>query len=224
MKTSGIILELNKKRAIVMTSEAGFMAIKPKPGMYIGQQVDIGDPSLKKPGLIRARYSYSLGLASIVVFLFILLSAINFSSQNRVYAYVSVDINSSMEFAVNKDIRIITVKNLNHEGKALLRGTDFKNMTVEKTLMMLINKAEQHRYLHNENGTYVLITAAVKSESVKRPLLLNESIQRVEEKLKKRNIHLQFIQATLAQREIASKKIYPQADICFQIQPLISAN
>jgi len=201
MKTSGIILELNKKQALIMTNEVGFMAIRRKPGMFIGEQVDIGPSGLKKPGL--NRYYYSLGLASIAVFMSILLWGINYSGQNKLYAYVSVDINPSIEFAVSNKIRIISVKDLNRDGMALLRGANFKNMPVDKALLMLVDKAEQNKYFHNKNDKNVLITAAVKTEPVKKVELLAESIQKVEEKLKKRDIHLQFIQATLAQRRIA---------------------
>jgi hypothetical protein len=201
MKTSGIILELNKKQALIMTDEVGFMAIRRKPGMFIGEQVDIGPSGLKKPGF--NRYYYSLGLASIAVFMSILLWGINYSGQNKLYAYVSVDINPSIEFAVSKKIRIISVKGLNRDGMALLRGANFKNMPVDKALLMLVNKAEQNKYFHNKNGKNVLIAAVVKTEPVKRVELLAESIQKVEEKLKKRDIHLQFIQATLTQRRIA---------------------
>jgi hypothetical protein len=201
MKTSGVILELNKKQALIMTNEAGFMAIKRKPGMFIGEQVDIGQPGLKKLGF--NRFYYSLGLASIAVFMSILLLTINYSGQNRLYAYVSVDINPGMEFAVNKKIRIISVKGLNNDGMVLLRGANFKNMSVDKALLMLVNKAEQNKYFHDKNGKYVLIAAAVKTEPVKKAELLAESIQNIKEKLKRRDIHLQFIQATLAQRRIA---------------------
>ncbi len=200
MKPSGIILELNNKRAIIMTSNAGFMTIKPGPGMFIGQRVDICP---KNSGPTCARYYYSLGFASIIVFFFIFLSAIHFSGQNKIYAYVSVDINPSIEFSVNHNIRVIRAKSLNYDGKVLLRGADFINMPIEKALMMLIGKAEQHKYFHNPNGKYVLIATAAKNKSLKKPELLTNSIRMVGTKLKKRNIHLQFIQATMAQRKIA---------------------
>jgi hypothetical protein len=201
MKASGIILELHKKQALIMTHEAGFMAIKRKPEMFIGQQVDIGQPDLKKLNL--NRHSYALGLASIAVFMSILLWVMTYSGQNRLYAYVSIDINPSMEFAVNKEIRIISVKGLNKDGIVLLRGADFTNMPLDKALMMIVNKAEQNQYFHNRNGKYVFIAAAVKTESLKKPRLLAKSIQKVEQQLKKRDIHLQFIQTSLAQRRTA---------------------
>jgi uncharacterized membrane protein YgcG len=202
MKTSGIILELNKKQALIMTDEAGFMGINRKPGMFIGEQVDIEQSIHKKFSL--NRYAYSLGLASIAIVAFILLLVIAYSGQKaKLYAYVSVDINPSMEFAVNKEIQIINAKGLNNAGKILLRSIDFQNMPVDRALMMVVEKAQQNHYFHNKNGKYVLIAAAVKTESLKRPVLLAKSIQRVEEKLKKQDIHLQFIQTTLAQRTTA---------------------
>jgi hypothetical protein len=202
MKTSGIILELNNKRAIVMTNDAGFKAIQSKPGMFIGQQVDIGKSPVKMPILTGIRYSYSLGFALSVVFLFILVSLVIFSSQNKVYAYMSVDINPSIELAINRDMRIITIKGLNQDGKVLLRGIHFKNMPVEKALMTLIRIAKQNQFFHND-GHYVLIAAAIKPESLNKPFLLDQSIEKVRENLKEQDIHLHFIRTTLTQRKAA---------------------
>ena len=199
MKTSGVILEINKNRATVMTDEARFIVIKREPEMFIGKQVDLSR-STKRLWFTQ----YSPGLAIIAVFIIMSLSIFGYYRQNSLFAYVTIDINPSVEFSVNQEMRILSVRNLNHDALLLLRGTSLNNMPVDKALSVLVTKAEQKKYFHGENR-FILISAATLKSSAEQPDLAEKLIKPLKTELRRKDIQVQFIQSTLAQRQLAFK-------------------
>lgn len=57
---------------------------------------------------------------------------------NDVYAYVSVDINPSMEFQLDKNNKVVNIISYNDDAQLILDQEDFKGLTIQETISSLL--------------------------------------------------------------------------------------
>lgn len=74
-----------------------------------------------------------------------------------VYA-LSIDINPSIEFGINRFDRVINVTGYNEDGKKLVENTDIKNMKYTDAVESLLNSESVQEY--TENGADVVVTVS----------------------------------------------------------------
>lgn len=158
MKNTGIILELDETRALLLTRQAEFLTIQSKPGMFVGQEVDLSAPAGNRLGIPKYRYAFGI-IASIIIFMIAFWVLFGFPLPSGLYAYVSMDINPSIEFAVNHQMRVIKVKSINNDGLAILQGTDYKDMSLNQAVMSMVFKAEQNNYFRKAGENHMLLSA-----------------------------------------------------------------
>ncbi|MFZ5985552.1 MAG: anti-sigma factor domain-containing protein [Bacillota bacterium] len=162
----GTVLKLLETEAIVMTDKSDFIAVKKRPQMYIGQQIQFDEADIQ--GLRRHIISkmvkvLSLTAAGAAVFILIFLY-FRFSYQNTVYAFIDVDINPSMEFAINRQGVIVDIRAINKDGEKLLKGLKLKNNSIEIALEQLIKKSKEEGYISGKEST-VLIAASLNTRT-----------------------------------------------------------
>ncbi|MCL6590614.1 MAG: anti-sigma factor domain-containing protein [Firmicutes bacterium] len=214
MKRTGIILELDGKKAVVMTNDAEFIAIKREPEMYTGAPVELDPPV---PGLAFLQSGFfgknlwasglaGLTVTAILILAFTFLLRPNaFRSGPIQYAYVTVDINPSVEFTLNQKILVSRVRDINEDGRSLLQGPSLINMPLTQALLTLVNRAEQAGYFTSETERKILVSTVTNKPLAGNPKLLEAAISQCNTLLDARKIQMRYIQATLSQRKIALK-------------------
>jgi hypothetical protein len=85
-------------------------------------------------------------------------------------AYVSVDINPSVELAVNTFDQVVSVEAYNEDGKKVLEGTNLKNSDVDDAVKIVISNAVSDGYIKKddakEDDTITTDTTATTSAAV----------------------------------------------------------
>lgn len=84
-------------------------------------------------------------------------------------AYISVDVNPSLELGINRFDRVVSVTGYNEDGKALADSLDLKYMDYSDALEALL--ADQDMEVYLSDNADVVLTVAGKSESQSSQIL-----------------------------------------------------
>lgn len=158
----GCIVRIEKDFAIIMTDTMEYLKIIKRDGLSVGNKIifveeDIYQEkqnSLKHIGLIAA------------VFILLILSMTSISNQSYVsnaVAIVSLDINPSIEFEVDKRNKVINVIPINEEAEELL-DRDLVGSNIEKAIAIIIYDAKERDYITEERNSILISTAVTKDD------------------------------------------------------------
>jgi hypothetical protein len=170
---NGLVMEIQGEAAYIMTSSGEFLKIKidknktlPILGGEYSSRV-VGNPFMF---ISKFKYAVSACL------LFFMLSL-----GGGTYAYytptstVTININPSIEFKLNRWSRVLSSHSLNSDGEKILLEIKTKNKSIEDALIMVINQAKQDKYI-NDNYTDMgkTITINIVGKEVGLPSLQKE--------------------------------------------------
>ncbi len=153
MVHEGVILEIKKNFFIVMDQQGDFIKLKYKEGSYEGQKILYNTEDIYKETKYKKISAYA------AVLILVLLPAFIFMSLNPVNAaaVISVDINPSMEFMIDKNEKVIDIRSLDEEAGALI-NEKWIGMPYPETLLMYLNEAEAQGYIVNDSIVLVSCT------------------------------------------------------------------
>lgn len=163
MDSIGIIVKIKGKKSIIVSEDGSFETIKSRDGMFLGQKVLYSHTDLIEQRKNTVRYLYPVIAGIAAIFIFVISYFGNFYTR-EVYAFISVDINPSIEFSVNEDGIIQDAVPLNYDAKKLLEDLRCKGLSLQDVLLDLINKSQELRFIDKaDNKNLVLISAALNS-------------------------------------------------------------
>jgi hypothetical protein len=96
------------------------------------------------------------------------------------YTYVSLDINPSIEYTVNRFDRVLKIKAMNDDGEELLHGTDFVNKSISTAFSATIEQLTEAGYLNDKADNGIVI--ATSSENKDKAEELAADLQEIAEK------------------------------------------
>ncbi len=133
----GVVLEITKKHMIVLTNDGQFIRAKTKANVDIGEEISYSPMPFYQYSSFFERKMYSIPLAFVLALLLIFPISSLFQP-SKVYGIVSMDMNPSIELAVNDHYEIISMVGYNEKGNSLLKS-------IEKPLegMSLLNAASE---------------------------------------------------------------------------------
>lgn len=141
-KNTGIVMELGKSHAIIMTNHGEFLKVasgKNKP--QIGE-IFTGEAAKSTPF-----YKYALSAASLA---FVLLFGSSAYAYYTPVASIQVDINPSIKLDINRFNRIIKTTPLNEDGERVLSEINIKNKPINAGLNLIVDEAKKDNFI-NEN-------------------------------------------------------------------------
>lgn len=155
IKQKGTILKFKNNLAIIMTSDCKVISILKQPGMYVGLEVLFNKNEIihKKNKIILT----SQIVAAVAAMFIVMLAFFNPFNSNGVYAYVAVDSNTSIEFELDKNNKILKVNSFDDDTSDLLKELDLKHQSVDVAIREVIKKS-------NINESTILITACLKEQ------------------------------------------------------------
>ena len=176
MKDKAVILEVNGRVCTVVTADGDFRQLKLRGNYRPGQEITL-------PRTVKNNYRYTLVAACL--FIFLAAAGIWGNWMNpAVAAYVSLDINPSVELALDKQNIVRGVNPLNEDGKELIAGLHINGKNLDMALQSLIGVAITKNYI-NTGGQNVILSAVTTINGVTEPGigdLIRESIQAYLEK------------------------------------------
>lgn len=149
-----VILELRGQYAAALSDDGSICRLKNRR-YTVGQVIELGDgrPSSKS---IWMRIAC---VAAIAVFLLIPCYA-----YYAPYTYVSLDVNPSISYTLNRYQRVLNVSGVNEDGAELIRSLDLKNRTMEEALSITLDALADQGYFHQNQWEDMIIAASCTDE------------------------------------------------------------
>lgn len=94
------------------------------------------------------------------------------------YMYVSVDVNPSIEYAVNHMNRVISAKAVNSDGSEILSGLSLKNKTIDEAVKETVQKISDKGYFDASDPGAIEITTSNTASSTDKADSLASDLQK----------------------------------------------
>ena len=199
-----VVLEIRKKQAAVLCSDGQILKIKQK-NYQVGDTIEISEPKSSE-SIFMSSKKLRYGSAAAAATLFLLGSG-GIYSYNTAFAcsYVSVDINPSIEFVLNRQNKVLEVTALNEDADEIVTALE-KNNINKNTLSQALEKTsqilEECGYISDSQTDYILVN--ISSDSEKRRAQLKKEADSVFTETS--NDHQENINCTITESTISQRK------------------
>ncbi|WP_434164090.1 anti-sigma factor domain-containing protein [Bacillus thuringiensis] len=201
MMNKGIVMDIKKHSVVVLTPNGEFITCKRKgDSCIIGEEISFDEQEQKASHFSIPSF---LKPASILVacFLFAVLFFYN-QPEEKVFAYVSVDINPSLEVSVTKDFRVIDLQACNDDGRRILKELkQWENKQLQEVIRTIIKQSQEDKYLTNDKQ--VMLTAVAKDKALEP--LLEKAMKELKKEYELKHITVEYQSSTMQVRENARK-------------------
>ncbi|MEQ6388911.1 hypothetical protein RZN22_06245 [Bacillaceae bacterium S4-13-58] len=175
----GILMENKRNYSIFMCADGSFYKGKVEPGYQVGADVYF-EPMEDKTwiGSFWTAQSKRRMVAVLTALLVMLLPLFGWYDSNKVYAYVNIDINPSVELKVNNDMKVVDIEPLNQDARELLEDfSNWKKEPIQKVTLRLIQESKDSGYA-TDKGVLIGVSYT-KNLQTKHDIIqiLNQSIQ-----------------------------------------------
>ncbi|MEI5934982.1 anti-sigma factor domain-containing protein [Bacillus albus] len=201
MMNKGIVMDIKKHSVVVLTPNGEFITCKRKGNScVIGEEISFEEQEQRAS---RFSIPYFLKPASLLIacFLCALLFFYN-QPEEKVFAYVSVDINPSLEVSVTKDLRVIDLQACNDDGRRILKELkQWENKQLQEVIRTIIKQSQEDKYLTNDKQ--VMLTAVAKDKSLEPKL--EKAMKELKKEYELKHITVEYQSSTMQVREDARK-------------------
>lgn len=157
----GIVMEVTAKSIIVMNREGVFERIAAgNRHCQVGEEIMYAprQSSMRQPAFA----AVSVIVAAVMLCMMLFSGLPTVFADKSVVAYVSIDINPSVEIGIDKREKVREVNGLNDQGAELVRGIHFKGKPLEDFADTLIRKAEEQQFFKQGSSDIVIASTIVK--------------------------------------------------------------
>ncbi|MDP4177302.1 MAG: anti-sigma factor domain-containing protein [Bacillota bacterium] len=169
MDNFGYVYKIYGNKAVILTSSKGFIKIKKSTELKLGYKVYFEEKDIIKPNK-RIYYFTSVAATFFIVFM-----SIRFlMGIGSVYGYVDVDINPSIDFAVNKEYVVVKAAPLNSDAQKILKSYNFKGKHLDDAITVLLTKSEEYGYIKTSDNN-VIVSMSLDRNSKKNDSSADEN-------------------------------------------------
>lgn len=163
----GLVMEKGDRTCVILTPDGQFRRVPlPAAGAGVGEEIEVtlaeGRP--RRAWLLVA----SLTLAVLLLGQFFLLSPA------RAVAYISLDINPSLQLAVDRKEQILEVTAMDEAAGQVVAGLDLRGRPLAEGLEAVLARAVQQGYLGKDRDGLVLLAVVPAREQREVPALADE--------------------------------------------------
>lgn len=160
MKSEGIVVKITGSQCIVLTRDGTYqkLALTKAKNAVVGTEIEFSPTNwldFRKPLLL---------VASILI-LVMSISLYSLTTGPTTFAYVSLDINPSVELEVDRNLKVVGVHDLNSDAATLLSGLELKGRDLYSSIRIIMDKAAASGYLKPAQENYVLSTITMNKDA-----------------------------------------------------------
>ncbi|MEX1031565.1 MAG: anti-sigma factor domain-containing protein [Paenibacillaceae bacterium] len=176
----GIVIEMKEQIILIMTPDGQFKQIaKQERSCQLGEEISFMD-TFKKPLLNwRSPGPFAIAAASVFCIMIVALLSI-FSdgiSTNKVVAYVTMDINPSIEVGIDKEEKVIEIRGINNDGVELLKDVVYKGLSLDAFSDLIVQKIELGHYFDNGKTNIIIASTVMNKEQKNYEVELAEKVK-----------------------------------------------
>lgn len=199
-------MEVDKRFLTVLTPEGEFLRARNDSSYYqIGQEITFipVTQEVKKKAAFLTFFRGKFFLPAAAAFMLAFLFFIPFYQNNQVYAYLSIDINPSIELGINKKYEVIELKSYNADGEKIINQIhDWKHKEIDNVVEHLVGEIKKQGYMKN-NKKLVVATVYAQEEHPEKDEQLKQEMKQITELVTTENLDLTVVEGTQTEREKA---------------------
>ncbi|MFB7642199.1 anti-sigma factor domain-containing protein [Peribacillus butanolivorans] len=204
----GVILSINKRFVTLLTPEGEFLKTKRQERTYeVGEEITF---SPFKPKVTLSFSSLHLSfkkkaVLSVAAALLILFSILPSYSSEHVSAYMTIDVNPSIELELNDQLEVLKLTGLNEDGKLVIdKLTNWKGKEIKTVTNRIVETTKKLGYLKGNKQIVVSTTLLDKDKKLDKNL--KEEVKEISEQGNVSQTKMKVIQATKTDRKQARKQ------------------
>lgn len=159
MEERGLVVKIKGKSCIVLTPEGEYRKVPlPKDGTAgVGREIHLE----RKKSLPYLRHF--MVAASLLIF--ILAGQLFNGKTPQAAAYLTIDINPSVELGVSVDKKVVSARGLNSDGERVLSEVRIKGHDLSKAVELIVAQAVVDQYLQEKDDNVILATLTVDGDA-----------------------------------------------------------
>ena len=197
-------MEINRRFLTVLTPNGEFLHVRRQDQLYqVGQEINFSSKELEKKVV---PFSMPIKVAlTACAFVLVFISIIPVYQANQVYAYMSIDVNPSIELGMNENLKIVELIPYNKDGEKIVNMlSNWKRKDIDEVTMAIMNEINKQGYT-KKNHEVVVSTVFVKDQH-KDNNKLQKEIKVIEKEIAKENLNVILVEASQKDREKAKEK------------------
>ncbi|MBT2605419.1 anti-sigma factor domain-containing protein [Bacillus sp. ISL-53] len=204
----GVILSVNKRFVTLLTPEGEFLKTKRQEREYeVGEEINFS-PAKQNFTLafsnIHSSFKKTAVLTIASTFL-ILFSILPSYFSGPVSAYMTIDVNPSIELELDDDLEVLKLTGLNEDGKLVIgQLKDWKGKDIKAVTNRIVETTKQLGYLKGNKQIVVSTTLMKKNKELGKNL--KEEIKEISEQDNVSKTKMKVIQATKSDRKQAREQ------------------
>lgn len=167
---TGIILDMDETSLTLLTPEGEFVRADRKKRIYsIGEEISFnpvrGTERGRKFAFGKLSGMKRAWMAAAAIFLLMASAVFPLQSTDKVYAYMSIDVNPSIEMGLNDGMQVVKMNAYNPEGKKIVSSLKhWEKESVSKVAEQILSEINRQGYFAKSND---VIISAVNANEVK---------------------------------------------------------
>ncbi len=171
----GVVMQMDPKHVIVMTPDGQFKRVPRRHrNCRVGEEIDLPSGSRFS---FSARASRYISIAAAAVILFFSLAGL-FGGGQSAAAYVTLDVNPSVEMGINAQEKVIEVQGLNKDGQRVVQSLHYKGRPLKDVTHDLIVQIMNDKYLSVNETDIVITSTVVNSRAHLNETAIADSVKR----------------------------------------------
>lgn len=151
----GTIMALERKTAVVLTPGGEFVRVRRLPGFELGAEIVYA----AKQGAARVKRWMLAGASAAA--LLVVLVGLWLLQPPSVVAYVTMDVNPSVEIGLDKNMHVRELRAVNRDAEAIVSGVKYKGKALEEVMSAVADKLAASRPLLQDE--VVIVSVPVKA-------------------------------------------------------------
>jgi hypothetical protein len=201
-------MDMNERFLTLLTPEGEFIQVTRQEQLYeLGQEIFVPIPEKKALPFVSFMQTIK-GKSMVAAMAACMLAIFTFIPfyDNDVYAYMSIDVNPSIELAVNEDLQVIEIIPYNEEGEQIVAELDdWKKKDITVVTENILLGLKKHGYFEQEHQ--IVIGTVHTGESEKETeTKLEKAMEDIEKNIASEEAEVISVEATEEDRELAIEK------------------
>lgn len=157
MESHGMVVKIKGRSCIVVTPQGDFKKVPLPKGTLpgIGQEIPLS--SRKRLPYLK----HFMVAASLLIF--ILAGQFYLGQTPPAAAFLTIDINPSIELGVSADRKVVSARSLNSDGEKILAEVKIKKHDLQEAVEMIVAQAVADHFLTDKDSNVILATLTVDS-------------------------------------------------------------
>ena len=204
----GVVLSINKRFVTLLTPEGEFLKTKRQSRPYkVGEEISF---SCAKPKFTFSFSTLHLPAKKTVVFslassFLILISVLPSLFTEHVSAYMTFDVNPSIELELNDELEVLKLTGLNKDGELVIKGiSNWKGKNVKIVTNRIVKKTKQLGYM--EGKKQIVVSTTLLEDDKELDKNLKAEIKKVSKQENFAQTNLKVIPATKNDRDKAKEQ------------------